>query len=64
MVSSSWLKFLEERWVPFGMTSELVTEDSDTVDGTAGLKVGLDIFGRRAIVNLWKVRGSMGDSTE
>ena len=64
MVSSSWLKFLEERWVPFGMTCELVTEDGDTVDGTAGLKVGLYIFSRRAIINLLKVRGSMGDSTE
>ena len=46
------------------MTCELVTEDGDTVDGTAGLKVGLNIFGRRAIVNLWKVRESVGVSNE
>ena len=46
------------------MTCELITEDGDTVNGTTGLKVGLDIFGRRAIVNLSKVRGSTGDSNE
>ena len=56
-------KIIEERWVPFGMTCELVTEDGDTVDGPAGLKVGLDIFSRRAIVNLSKVRGRWGIPT-
>ena len=45
-------KIVEENRVPFGVTCELVTQDGNTVDGTAGLKVGLDIFGRRAIVDL------------
>jgi len=36
----------------FGMTREFVAEDGDAVDGAAGLKVGLDIFGRRTIINV------------
>jgi hypothetical protein len=47
--------FIKVSCVPFRMACELVTEDGDTVDGTAGLKVCLDIFGRRAVVNLRKV---------
>jgi len=39
--------------LPFGVTCEFVAEDGDAVDGAAGLKVGLDIFGRRTIINLY-----------
>ena len=38
--------------IPFWVTCELVTEDRDAVDGTARLKVGLNILGRRAIIDL------------
>lgn len=39
--------------LPFGMTREFVAEDGDAVDGTTRLKVSLDIFGRRTIINLY-----------
>jgi len=39
--------------LPFGVTCEFVAEDGDAVDSSTGLKVGLDIFGRRTIVNLY-----------
>lgn len=38
--------------LPLGMTCEFVTEDCDAVDGATRLKVGLDVFGRRTIINL------------
>ena len=39
--------------LPFGVTCEFVTEDGDAVDGPTRLKVGLDIFGRRTVINLY-----------
>ena len=35
---------------PFGMPGEFVEENSDPVDGTAALKMRLDLLRRRAII--------------
>jgi hypothetical protein len=39
------------------MTREFITEDGDAVDGTTRLEVGLDILGRRTIVDLYGAGG-------
>ena len=38
--------------IPFGVPRELVTEDSDAVNGTARLEVLLNFLWRRRVVNL------------
>jgi hypothetical protein len=48
----------QQRWqggqevLPFGVTCKFVTKDRDAVDGATRLKVGLDVFGRRTIIDL------------
>lgn len=39
--------------IAFWVTSELVTQYSDSVYRSAGCKVLLDLFGRGAVVDLW-----------
>lgn len=50
MTREDFLSFKKK--LPFGMSSELITENGNTVDCTAGLEVGLDLLGGGAIINL------------
>ena len=38
--------------IPFGMSCEFIAEDGDTVDGSTGLEVGLQLLGRGTVVHL------------
>lgn len=38
--------------VPFRVTSELVKENGDAIDGTAGLEMSLDFFWRSAVIDV------------
>jgi hypothetical protein len=41
-----------QKVLPFWVTGKFVTENRDAVDGTTRLKVSLDVFGCRTIINL------------
>jgi hypothetical protein len=48
----------KDKYVPFGVASELVTENGDPVDSPTRLEMALELFRRRSVVDLVHTRVS------